>query len=253
MEPHFYADLSLMVNEALEALNRFDGTSNELDAFRAIPGACLEGEQLLPSIRSDLGPRRVEEFQSAALQLRRASNILHAGGIGNNPGVHNLLARLGQISAALQREAETRATQLVIPRVVPAQNDYVSSTRVSELRALVGTSRFDLTRLIRMVEELNLTHSSECYIASAMLIRAITDHVPPVFGLRNFAEVANNYAGSRSFKGSMQHLQNSLRPIADGQLHVQMRQSDSLPTERQVDFGPDLDVLLSEVARVMRS
>lgn len=85
-----------------------------------------------------------------------------------------------------------------------------------------------------------------------MLVRAITDHVPPIFACKIFAEVANNFAGARSFRGSMQNLNVSLRNIADAHLHVQIRKSEILPTEGQVDFRADLDVLLAEVVRLLR-
>jgi hypothetical protein len=85
-----------------------------------------------------------------------------------------------------------------------------------------------------------------------MLVRAIIDHVPPIFGVKSFSEVASNYGGSRSFRESMQHLAVSARKIADGHLHVQIRASEVLPTWTQVDFSRDLDVLLGEVVRILR-
>ena len=67
-----------------------------------------------------------------------------------------------------------------------------------------------------------------------MLIRTVLDHVPPIFGKKNFDEVANNYGG-KSFKGAMQHLQNAARNVADGHLHQQIRKSETLPTAQQVN------------------
>ena len=76
-----------------------------------------------------------------------------------------------------------------------------------------------------------------------MLVRAIIDHVPPVFGKKNFNEVANQYGG-KSFKEMMQHLQLSLRALADECLHAQIRSSESLPTETQIlSFDHKLDLI----------
>jgi hypothetical protein len=86
-----------------------------------------------------------------------------------------------------------------------------------------------------------------------MLPRAILDHVPPIFGAQTFAEVSSCYAGSKSFKASMQTLENSLRNIADQHLHCQIRPSEVLPNAKQVNFGNDLDVLLSEIVRINKS
>ena len=83
-----------------------------------------------------------------------------------------------------------------------------------------------------------------------MLVRAITDHVPTLFGTKTFSQVAANYGGSASFKKSMEHLDRSLRNIADGILHEQIRNKESLPSAQQVDFRQDLDRLLGEIARI---
>lgn len=83
-----------------------------------------------------------------------------------------------------------------------------------------------------MIEELNLAHEHDAYFTTAMLVRAITDHVPPIFGVGSFAEVANNHSGGRSFGDQMKHLDNSLRKVADGLLHQQIRKAESLPQEQ---------------------
>jgi hypothetical protein len=103
-----------------------------------------------------------------------------------------------------------------------------------------------------MCVEINAAHETKSYISIAMLVRAIVDHVPPIFGQANFAGVANNYAGAKSFKNSAQHLDQSLRNIANGHLHIQIRQQESVPGPAQVNFGTDLDVLLAEITRIAR-
>ena len=85
-----------------------------------------------------------------------------------------------------------------------------------------------------------------------MVARAISDHIPPIFSFKTFAEVANNYPGATSFRKSMANLNNSLRNIADAHLHVQIRQSEVLPTLQQVDFKADLDALLAEIVRILK-
>lgn len=89
-------------------------------------------------------------------------------------------------------------------------------------------------------------------MATAMLVRAVTDHVPPIFGARNFAEVANNYPAPRSFTEQMKQLDASLRKIADSHLHQPVRKMEVLPLAPQVDFRGALDVLLSEVVRLLQ-
>ena len=105
--------------------------------------------------------------------------------------------------------------------------------------------------IIALCEELNICYRSQCYHAVAALTRALLDHVPPVFGYGTFAEVANNYNGGQSFKDCMQHLENAARRIGDMHLHLQIRAKESLPTRTQVNFAPEMDMLLAEVVRIL--
>ena len=86
-----------------------------------------------------------------------------------------------------------------------------------------------------------------------MIGRTILHHVPPIFGLKCFDEIANNYGGPKdhkSFKKNMTHLNESLKNIADSYLHLQIRKKEVLPTENQIDFKQDMDVLLGEIIRI---
>ena len=99
---------------------------------------------------------------------------------------------------------------------------------------------------------MNIAYANDCLMSVAMVVRALLDHVPPLLGKKTFADVANHYAGSNSFKKSMQSLENSLRHIADAHLHLPIRQQEVLPTGQQVDFHRDLDVLLGEIIRTLK-
>jgi len=124
---------------------------------------------------------------------------------------------------------------------------YVDKRRFQELKKKKG--KFDFSRLLQMLTELDHAFSVGNYISVILLVRAILDHIPPVFNLNTFAEVANNY-GSKSFKGSMSRLENSSRKIADAYLHTRIRNKESLPNKTQVNFSNDVDVLLAEIIRV---
>ena len=128
---------------------------------------------------------------------------------------------------------------------------YVHPARIAELSSL-STRAFDLTRLLELLREINICHENRCYLATAALIRAVLDHVPPIFSCRTFAEVANNVGGSKSFRESMAYLDNSARKIGDQHLHVQIRKSEVLPTSTQVDFSPALDLPVSEIVRILK-
>ncbi len=126
---------------------------------------------------------------------------------------------------------------------------YISTSRINELVEL-ESANFDLTKLIQLLHEINVSSINQLHLSIAMQVRAVMDHVPPMFNCKNFQEISNNYSGSKSFKKSMQSLQNSLRNVADAFLHTQIRDAEVLPTANQVDFKADLDVLLSEIVRI---
>lgn len=128
---------------------------------------------------------------------------------------------------------------------------YVDPSRLDELRA-IKNDKFDLTKLIRFCEELNECYENKNYFAVAMLVRAILDHIPPVFQCISFQNVANNYSGAKSFKESMEHLEKSSRKIADAHLHSRIRSKEVLPNKTQINFANDLDILLSEIVRLLK-
>jgi hypothetical protein len=153
-------------------------------------------------------------------------------------------------SSSVEVASDLRMTMTHALATSIKEHFYVDQRRLEELRA-AQSDKWDLKRLIRMCEELNSSYEDGSYIACSMLVRSIVDHVPPIFGKQLFAEVASNYAGSKSFRASMFQLDRSLRNLADGNLHTHIRRTESLPTETQVRFWADLDKLLEEIVRIL--
>jgi len=155
-------------------------------------------------------------------------------------------ALLPEIETALERLGDDGFLQIGDGSVI------VAESRLVELRSLVSAD-LDFRKLVRLCEEINSAYALQCFYATAMLIRGLLDHVPPVFGFKTFSEVTNNYAGGgRSFKETMHHLENTSRKVADAHLHMPIRKSETLPNAQQVNCGQQLDVLLSEVVRITR-
>ncbi len=153
-------------------------------------------------------------------------------------------AQLLQLKGALSDGATRSPAASVVLGLPPL----VSEERIAQLRTLPPRS-FDFSRLIRICEELNVTFEARCYLATSALIRTLLNHVPPVFGEKAFEQVVSQH-GDKSFKEVMEHLQNGARKIADSNLHGPIRKTETLPTETQVGFAPQLDVLLAEVIRL---
>lgn len=130
---------------------------------------------------------------------------------------------------------------------------FLNADRLGELAALPKT-KYDIARLAQMLAELDRAYRNHSYLSCIFLIRAILDHIPPIFGLKSFAEIANNYAGGgKSFRESMRHLDNASRKIADSHLHSQIRTQETVPNKTQVEFRADMDVLIGEVVRILHA
>lgn len=138
-----------------------------------------------------------------------------------------------------------------IRAIINSNKSYVDEKRIKELRAIKSRD-FDLTKLLQICDEINRNFSDENYLSVAMLTRAMLDHIPPIMQCKNFSEVVNNYAGTKSFRESMQHLDKSSRKIADAYLHSHVRAKEVLPNKTQVDFSNEIDVLLSEIVRLLK-
>ncbi|MCW5900365.1 MAG: hypothetical protein KIT10_13950 [Flavobacteriales bacterium] len=89
----------------------------------------------------------------------------------------------------------------------PADGHYVDLGRLNEIEKL-ASGQFDFSKLLQLLRELNMAHAHQSLLSIPMLVRAIIDHVPPVFGKSSFAEVCGAY-GSKSFKDSMNNLDKS--------------------------------------------
>lgn len=144
-----------------------------------------------------------------------------------------------------------------LDKTVPPSSDsdqafiasYVSEGRISQIKSL-HSHKFDFRKLAELLEELNTASRNSAHLSTAMLVRSIIDHVPPIFGCMRFHEICNNYAGSKSFKKSMENLAGALRNIADSYLHEHIRSREDIPHAQQVDFRPQVDQLLGEIIRI---
>ncbi|MHA4868696.1 hypothetical protein ACXZ1M_13450 [Duganella sp. PWIR1] len=129
---------------------------------------------------------------------------------------------------------------------------FVTAARLDSLRRIEHPN-FDCTRLICLCEELNACAAGRHAHAVIFLTRAILDHIPPVFNLKSFAEVAANYGGGgRSFKACVERLEQHVRKVADRLLHQSMRKSEMAPELKEVAFSQELETVLAEVCRILK-
>lgn len=237
-----YAILRSLADELDDMLDRFKRDSDGLwiaegDQARYI-GIALEATDIFDQT---LGP--LSSFRTQ-LDTARIQGISSFSGTRSFQSIADSIEIIRSAAKAIQRGADNPS-----PSASISAPPYVNLQRIEALRSL-SSSQWDFRRLVRLCEEINGAFREGNLFATALLLRAIADHVPPIFGAKSFADYANSIV-AKSHKGSMQHLQVSLRNIADGLLHNQIRTRETLPSATQVDFRQDLDVLLGEILRVV--
>jgi hypothetical protein len=110
----------------------------------------------------------------------------------------------------------------------------------------VKSLQLDVSKLTKMCEELNDAYARGNFISSALLLRAILNHVPPVFGETKFSEVVAQ--SGRSVKAILARLNDEARPIADLHTHFLMRSTEHLPTKNQIEpYKAGFEILMQEV------
>ena len=154
---------------------------------------------------------------------------------------HNLRAELYAVIDALKE-----ASQDPNYAANAASNAAFLNTEVLlRLKAVQG-ARLDPSKLVKMCEELNDAYARGNYVSSALLLRAIINHVPSVFGASTFSEVVSQ--SGRSIKAILARLNDDARPIADLHTHILMRQTEHLPTKNQLEpYKASFEILIQEV------
>jgi hypothetical protein len=123
----------------------------------------------------------------------------------------------------------------------------VNPALIERLRAQVS-SEFDLSLLSELCREINSSFSAGNNVATVLLMRAVLNYVPPVFGQDTFEQVAAHCG--KSLKESFNTLETGLRKVADFHTHRRIDKLDSYPSPAQMEpFKPQFELLLQEVVR----
>jgi hypothetical protein len=145
--------------------------------------------------------------------------------------------------------AQDKTSDQEVHSVNSARTGYIDKNTLLRLTK-IENDNFDLKRLISLCNELDDNYSLENYYSCAMLLRAILDHIPPIFSKISFADVCAQYGG-KSFKDIVKPLNETAKKIGDDYLHTQISKKVLAVTKTQVSFQASLDVLLNEVAAIL--
>lgn len=154
------------------------------------------------------------------------------------------LTLLGRQSV-MESETETTETSAVSA----SQSSYASLEIIKKLELLNQKPLFT-QKLTTLLDELNAAYASNMAYACHALLRAVLDHVPPIFGSKDFNAVADNYSWGRTDKAHMKALKD-FRNSADDALHKQIRKTDILLELQGIPNHRALNVLLSEAVELI--
>lgn len=215
------------VRRALAARLTQSGLHREANEFQPPGLAATYGHGPL-DFKVDAG-RRINDLADLIRSLREDPEVWR-------PAIQQGLARMEQIEAR-KRVANGGA------------DEYVHRERIEELQRLNRVvPNWDLNGVIQLCIEINNASASGSWLSLGMCVRALMNHIPPLFFPSAQSPTFSQVAGQAptSIKKSMTALE-SWRPIPDWVNHNPIRKRVSLPKPQQMDVRPHLDVLLGYV------
>lgn len=125
-----------------------------------------------------------------------------------------------------------------------ANNYYVNPNIIKGFSKKSGV--FNYKKLIILLNSINRNYKENDAHTCATMIRAVLDHIPPLLGFRDFADVANNYPWSPSHKKYMLALLD-FKNEGDDVLHTQISErEDHLEIQNLLPTSNRLNTLLDE-------
>ena len=164
--------------------------------------------------------------------------------------IFGIIATMLNVLDTIFEHINSKYKKDVLETAKQREDEFISLKRIEELR-LIKSEKFDLTKLVRICEELNLAWQNEAYLTVGVLVRVVLDHVPPIFEFEKFSQFAAGYK-VRSVKDIAISLENCSRKVADRLLHSPIKKNETLPNEVQVDNRKEFDVLLEEVVKILK-
>ncbi|MFK0249727.1 hypothetical protein ACIQUM_33930 [Amycolatopsis azurea] len=143
--------------------------------------------------------------------------------------------------------AEPRLAPLIVP-----QSNYIDQELIEKLEVAQQGSKWGLKKLLQLLRELNENYDSKNVYACHALLRAVLDHVPPVFNQKNFASVAVQYNWSLTDKKYMKRLE-EFRAQADDALHRQIRSREDILDFHDLPPRAWVNRLLDEAVAVLET
>ncbi len=128
-----------------------------------------------------------------------------------------------------------------------AVSSYIDQAVIEIISSKREASQWNCDKLLQLIGELNDNYASRNTYSAHAMLRAILDHIPPIFDCHSFTEVANNHLWGRTDKGYIKRLLD-LRLQGDDALHRQISTKADFLRFEDLPPGTWLNILLQECA-----
>ena len=182
----------------------------------------------------------VRKIQDPILQelLSGIDNNIDSGFISDTHAIRSKLSVVAEYLHELQSNPGFKEVVFI--------NDSFVDQGLFEKLSSINSKKFDLKKLLKFIIELNHSYQCEHYLSSVLLIRAVMNHIPPIFNATSFSQVVAN--SKRSIKSILSILEDGARPIADLHTHMMIRKMEPIPTINQVEpYKAAFELLLNEI------
>jgi hypothetical protein len=134
-----------------------------------------------------------------------------------------------------------------------AGNAYVDEKITGALRAKAENGKFDLSKLLALTEELNESYANKQTYSCLALVRAILDHVPPIFGCGSFDDMVRSYSSPTWTRTDKDHAKSlrDCRGLGHDALHRMISKNVDPLSMEDVPAPARLRVLLREVVELL--
>jgi hypothetical protein len=128
--------------------------------------------------------------------------------------------------------------------------EYVAAAVIAELEAAAASSAWDCTKFLQLIRELNDNYAAGNAYSTHAMLRAILDHMPPLFGYTDFKEVVSNYSWGQTDRKYMRRLL-EFKTQADDVLHRQIGRSRDLITIDDIPLAIAVKLLIPKCASLL--
>lgn len=146
----------------------------------------------------------------------------------------------------------TPATAVAPPAAAPERGPYVELALLDELEQAAAGTKWQVHKLIALCQGLNDAYKAGNSYVCAAMIRAVMDHIPPVFGQSDFKQVASQHTFTmkQTDKAHAQFLVNS-KSIGDDVMHRRIGPSVPVITMDDIPTPIRLNAILREMVTLL--